>query len=70
VLDLKDAEVLNGNLAWLPKRARADCDDDYALGFVIQEEAQLRRLDAKDQSPHYIKVEARGDWGIGVAIYD
>ena len=65
VLDLKDAEVvLNGNLAWLPKGARADSDDDYALGFVIQEEAQLRRLDPKDQSPHYIKVEARGDWMI------
>jgi RNA polymerase sigma factor (sigma-70 family) len=65
VLDLKDAEVvLNGKLAWLPKGARADSDDDYALGFVIQEEAQLRRLDPKDQSPHYIKVEARGDWMI------
>jgi hypothetical protein len=65
VLDLKDAEVvLNGNLAWLPKGARADSDDDYALGFVIQEESQLRRLDQKDQSPHYIKVEARGDWMI------
>ena len=65
VLDLKDAEVvLNGNLVWLPKGARADSDDDYALGFVIQEEAQLQRLDPKDQSPHSIKVEARGDWMI------
>jgi RNA polymerase sigma factor (sigma-70 family) len=65
VLDLKDAEVvLTDNLAWLPKGARADSDDDYTLGFVIQEEAQLRCLDQKDQSPHYIKVEARGDWMI------
>jgi hypothetical protein len=65
VLDLKDAEVvLTGNLTWLPKGARPDSDDDYALGFVIQEEAQLRRLDQKDQSPHYIKIEARGDWMI------
>ena len=65
VLDLKDTEVvLTGNLAWLPKGARTDNDDDYALGFVIQEKAQLERLDPKDRSPHYIKVEARGDWMI------
>jgi RNA polymerase sigma factor (sigma-70 family) len=65
VLDLKDTEVvLTGNLAWLPKGARTDSDDDYALGFVIQEKAQLERLDPKDKSPHYIKVEARGDWMI------
>jgi RNA polymerase sigma factor (sigma-70 family) len=65
VLALKDAEVvLTGNLAWLPKGARTNSDDDYALGFVIQEEAQLRRLDQKDKSPHYVKVEARGDPGI------
>jgi hypothetical protein len=63
VLDLKDTEVvLTGNLAWLPKGARTD--NDYALGFVIQEKAQLERLDPKDQSPHYLKVEARGDWMI------
>jgi RNA polymerase sigma factor (sigma-70 family) len=65
VLDLKDTEViLTGNLAWLPKGARTDSDDDYALGFVIQEKAQLERLDPKDKSPHYVKVEARGDWMI------
>src|SRR5260370_21465538 len=65
VLDLKDTEVvLTGNLAWLPKGARADSVDDYAPGFVIQEKAQLERLDPKDKSPHYLKVEARGDWMI------
>src|SRR5260370_37420430 len=65
VLDLKDTEVvLTGNLAWLPKGARTDSDDDYALGFVIQEKAQLERLDPKDKSPHYFKVEGRGCWMI------
>jgi RNA polymerase sigma factor (sigma-70 family) len=59
VLDLKDTEViLTGNLAWLPKGALTDTDDDYALGFVIQEKAQLERLDPKDKSPHYLKLEA------------
>jgi RNA polymerase sigma factor (sigma-70 family) len=65
VLDLKDVEViLTGNLAWLPKGSRTDSDDDYALGFVIQEKAQMERLDPKDKSPHYLKVEARDDWMI------
>jgi hypothetical protein len=58
------AVVLKGNLSWLPKGAQVNSDDDYALGIVVQEEAQLRRLDQKDPAPHYIKVEARGEWMI------
>jgi RNA polymerase sigma factor (sigma-70 family) len=61
LLRLKDTEVtVTGNVAWFPKGAQINSDDDYALGIVFREEGQIQPCDTKEAPAHYLKVEAKG----------
>jgi uncharacterized protein (TIGR03067 family) len=61
LLRLKDTEVtVTGNVAWFPKGAQINSDDDYALGIVFREEGQIQPCEIKEAPAHYLKVEVKG----------